>query len=133
MIKVKIADIINGTEVLRKLSQADFKAKTAWQIARLLKSTEAEIQGFQEAREALVNKYGEKNENGELVVDEKKNYKFMPENLEAFVAEFNDLVESEVEINANKLKIEQILEAEKADFSPSDMVALEPFIEMDEE
>lgn len=131
--KVKIADIINGTEVLRKLSQADFKAKTAWQIARLLKAAETEVQGFQEARDSLVNKYGEKNENGELVVDEKKNYKFEPENLEAFVAEFNDLVESEVEINANKLKLEQILESEKADFTPSDMVALEPFIEMDEE
>ena len=130
MIRVKIADIINGTEVLRKLAQADFKAKTAWQIARLLKAAEAEVQGFQETRNSLVNKYGEKNENGELVVDEKNNYKFEPENLEAFVNEFNDLVESEVEINANKLKIEQV---EEADFTPSDMVALEPFIEMDEE
>ena len=130
MIKVKIADIINGTEVLRKLAQADFKAKTAWQIARLLKSTEAEIQGFQEARNTLVNKYGEKNENGDLVVDESNNYKFAPENLEAFVNEFNDLVESEVEINATKLKIEQL---ESADFTPSEMVLLEPFVEMDEE
>lgn len=126
MIKVKILDLLNSVEILRKLSQQDFKAKTAWQIVRLLKAAENEIQGFSEARMNLITKYAEKDENGALIKDDNDNVKLVPETMEAFSAEVNELLESEIEINANKLSIEQL---ENADFTPSEMAMLEPFIE----
>ena len=130
MIKVKISDLLNSTETLQKLAQKDFKAKLAWSIARLLKSAEAEIQGFNDTRMNLIKKYGEKDENGELITDEKGNCKIGNEVLTEFTTELNDLINEEVEINANKIKIELL---EEIDFTPSDMAALEAFIDMGED
>jgi hypothetical protein len=78
----------------------------------------------------LIKKYGEKDENGELVTDEKGNCKIGNEVLEEFSTELNELIGSEVEINANKIDMKLI---EDIDFTPADMAVLEPFVEMDEE
>lgn len=130
MIKVKISELLNSTETLQKLSQKDFKAKLAWTISRLLKAAEAEIQGFNEARMNLINKYGEKDEKGELITDDKGNCRIENEYINDFSNELDDLIGSEVEINANKIDIGLL---ENVDFTPADMALLEPFIEMNEE
>lgn len=129
MITVKIEELLNSVDTLQKLSQKDFKAKLAWQVARLLKSAEAEIQSFNDTRMSLIRKYGEKDENDELITDEKGNCKIVPEHITDFSNELNELVKSEVEINANKINIDQL---EDLDFTPSEMAMLEPFIMMDE-
>ena len=130
MITVKISELLNSTETLQKLSQKDFKAKLAWSIARLLKAAEAEIQSFNDTRMNLIKKYGEKDENGELITDESGNCKIQADDVDIFGKELNELVESEVEINANKIKMNLL---EDIDFTPSDMAVLEPFVDFDEE
>lgn len=129
MINVKIADLLNSTEVLQKLSQKDFKAKLAWQIARLLRASEEEIKNFNETRMNLITKYGEKDESGELKTDENGNCKIVPEQIATFSTELDDLLQTEVEINANKIDIEQL---ENLDFTPSEMAILEPFVDLGE-
>lgn len=130
MIKVKISDLLNSTETLQKLSQKDFKAKLAWQVARLLKNAEGEIQSFNETRMALIKKYGNKDENGELVTDDKGNCQIIPEDVEAFTEELNELLNTEVDINANKIDIELL---EELEFTPADMAVLEPFVNFGDE
>lgn len=129
MITITINDLLNSVETLQKIAQKDFKAKLAWSIARLLKSAETEIQSFNETRMNLIKKYGEKDENGELITDEKGNCKIMTENVDTFTEELNELINTEVEINANKIDFNLL---ENIDFTPSDMAALEPFIEFEE-
>ena len=103
MIKVKISELLNSTETLQKLAQKDFKAKLAWSIARLLKSAETEIQSFNETRMNLIKKYGEKDEKYEVITDENGNCKIVPDSISTFTAELNELMDTEVEINGNKL------------------------------
>lgn len=129
MITITINDLLNSVETLQKIAQKDFKAKLAWSIARILKSAEVEIQSFNDTRMNLIKKYGEKDEKGELITDEKNNCKIMPENTETFTEELNELINTEVEINANKINFNLF---ENIDFTPSDMAALEPFIEFEE-
>lgn len=129
MITIKISELMDSVTTLQKLSQKDFKAKLAWSIARLLKAAEVEVQAFNEARMNLITKYGEKDENGELITDEKGNCKIIPDNVSTFNAELNELLASEIEINANKINFELL---EDLDFTPSDIAVLEPFIEVEE-
>ena len=56
--------------------------------------------------------------------------KIAPEVIETFTNELHDLLDSEVEINANKLDFAKM---EDLDFTPSDMIALQPFVEMEDE
>lgn len=130
MINIKMSDLLNSTETLQKLSQKELKARLALTIARLLKEAEREIQNFNEVRMNLINKYGEKDEKGELITDDKGNCKILPEGIETFSKELNDLVATDVEINANKLNLNDL---DSLDFTPSDMAALEPFIDTEKE
>lgn len=129
MINVKISDLLNSTEALQKLAGTDLKAKLAWQVARLLKAAEAELQSFNEARTNLIKKYGEKDENGELITDENGNCKITPNFIDTFSNELNELIDSEVEISANKISINDL---DNTNFTPSEMTVLEEFIDFEE-
>ena len=125
MITVKISDLLNSTEALQKLANKELKAKLAWTISRLLKAAEAEIQNFNDTRMNLIRKYGEKDENGELITDEGGNCKIIAETVEDFNKELNELINTEIEINANKINIGLL---ENIDFTPAEMAILEPFV-----
>lgn len=127
MITVKISDLLNATEVLQELSKKQLKARLAFDVSRLLKAADTEVTQFNEARMKVINKFGEKDENGELSTDESGNCRIVPANIPDFNNELNELINAEVELNANKIKITAL---EDLDFTPSDMVVLEPFIEV---
>ena len=130
MITVKINDLLNSTEALQKLSKTDLKAKLAWQISKLLKAADKEIQEFNESRMKLIQKYGEKDESNELVTDENGNCKIVAGSIEEFSDELNELINSDVEINANKIRINDL---DSINFTPVEMNALEIFIDFGEE
>ena len=129
MIKVKISDLLNSTEALQKLAGTELKAKLAWQVGRILKAAEAEIQSFNETRMDLIRKYGEKDEKGELVTDETGNCKIMEGGILDFSNQLTELVESEVEINGNKIKIDDL---DNVNFTLAEMAQLEVLIDFGE-
>lgn len=128
MIRIKNQDLLNGIEILQKLSQTHLKARPSWEVSRILKATDVEIQNFNEARMNLIRRYGEKDENGELITDSNDQCKIIPEEINNFAEEFNELVNAEVEINANKVRIDDIADKE---FTPAEMSQLEPFIDFE--
>ena len=130
MINVKVGELINSTEALQKLSQKELKAKLAWQVSKLLKAADKELQEFNETRMSLIKKYGEKDEAGELITDDKGNCKIPEDSAVNFSNELNELVEAEIEINANKIKIDDL---DNIDFTPNEMNMLEAFIDFGEE
>ena len=129
MITVKISDLLNATEVLQELSKKQLKARLAFDVSRLLKAADTEVTQFNEARMKVINKFGEKDENGELSTDESGNCRIVPANIPDYNNELNELINAEVELNAKKIKMDAL---EDLDFTPSDMVVLEPFIEVEE-
>ena len=130
MIELKVGELVNSTEALQKLSQKELKAKLAWQVSKLLKAADKELQEFNETRMNLIKKYGEKDESGELITDDKGNCKIPEGSTVEFSNELNDLVEAEIEISANKIKIDDL---DNIDFTPNEMNMLEVFIDFGEE
>jgi len=92
----------------------------------MLKEADREMSNFNEVRMNLIKKYGEKDDKGELVTNDEGNCKILADGLEAFTKELNELTQMEVEINANKFSIDDL---ENLNFTPTEMVMLEPFIE----
>lgn len=130
MISVKLEELVNATEGLKGLSQKELKARCAYVVGKILKSADAEIQSFNETRMELIKKYGEKDENGELKTEENGNVRIPPEQMEAFSRELRELLDTTVEISANKIKMDDIGDVK---FTPAEMAQLESFIELDEE
>ena len=128
-----MSDFPRMITLLRKekgLSQKQLKARSAYTIAKILKAADAEMETFNNSRVDLIKKYGEKKEDGELNTDENGNVRILPEALESFNTELKELLDTSVEINANKVKIEDLGDVE---FTPAEIAQLDAFIDFDEE
>ena len=129
MINLKLETLINSTEGLKGLSQKKLKARTAYAVGKILKAADAEMTSFNETRMELIKKYGEKDENGELVQDDKGNVRVSQESIEDFSSELKGLLDTEIEIAGNKIKMDDLGDVE---FTPQEMAQLEEFIEFEE-
>lgn len=127
MITVKIKDILNGLDILQKLSNMPLKAKPSARVGKLLKEIDKEIQEFYNARTKLIETYGEKNECGKLVIGENGNYKIQEDKQKQFSEELDELIDMDIEISALKIDLNDISDTV---FTPNEMILLEPFIEM---
>lgn len=125
MITVTLENIINSAESLRALAQKELKGKTAYRVSRMLRELDKEYSLFNETRAELIKKYGEKDENGELVVSENGDYTLQQEHVEDFYKEVNDLLKNEVELTVDKIDIDDL---DNITFTPNEMLMLEPFI-----
>lgn len=95
---VKFSDILNADKAFGKLSEERLPVKQSVGLARLVKKLNSEMEIFNEQREMLLSRYGEyKAEMG--------GYEIPKENLEAFRKDFNTLLDSEVELEGERLKI----------------------------
>jgi hypothetical protein len=130
MISITLEQLINSTDGLKGLSQKQLKARSAYAVSKILKAADAEMNTFNETRMELIKKYGEKDETGELKSDEQGNVHIIDEMLSTFNKELQELLNTTVDINANKIKIEDIGDVE---FTPAEMAQLDDFIEFDEE
>lgn len=127
MITVKIKDILNGLDILQKLSNMPLKAKPSARVGKLLKEIDKEIQEFYNARTKLIETYGEKNEYGKPVIGENGNYKIQEDKQKQFSEELDELIDMDIEISALKIDLNDISDTV---FTPNEMILLEPFIEM---
>ena len=128
MITVKLSNIIDSTEALRTLMTKPLKARTAFAVARIAREVEKEYNLFNQSRTELIQKYGEKDENGELKVTEEGNYTVSKDNIAEFNASFQELLDTEIEINAEPVSMDDLGDV---DFTPNEVLNLEAFIKMD--
>lgn len=127
MIQVKMKDLIGNIEVLKKLSQKPLKGRVAYNIGKILQQVENEINLFAGARQNLIQQYVNKDENGDPQVNPENNeFIFSGDNMSKFVDEIGKVLDTTVDIDANKILLEDLGEN---DFTPTEMLALEPFIE----
>lgn len=126
MIRVSLNNILNSTETFSQIMQQSFKGSIAFKVARLARELNKEMETFNTERQKLLERYCEKDENGELKVLENGNVQVIPEKLQEFNQEFTNLLETEVEINADKLPMSCMDEFE---VSPQQMLDLEVFFE----
>ena len=125
MITVSVREILNSAEIMQKLSKRQFKGKVAFQIARILRYIDEELKSFNEARSNLIEIYGERDESDNLVMDEKNNYKIQKDKITELNQEIEELLNTSIQINADAINMKDI---ENEDFTPADILLLEPFI-----
>lgn len=100
--EIKLITLINSMETIKELSQLKIKAKTSWALAKTAKLMEAEVATFEEVRKKKIEEIATDEEDGNVVI--KPN---TPE-MEKFQAEINELLLSEVTIDAKKISIEDL-------------------------
>lgn len=125
MMKITLRNILEGQETLQKLSNQSLKGRTAFQIGRLLKKLEEILTSYNETRMKLIEKYAKRGEDGNFELNDRNEYQFTPENMQAYVDEINKLILEEVEIEAKPIPFEDI---ENLEFTAAEATFLEPFL-----
>ena len=127
MISITVNEMINIYGTLNELMSKNFSGKNAFNIARLARELNKELETFDQARKQVVDRYTLRDSDGNPVVDEQGNIKVIPDKVEECNQDFSTLLNSQLEINAPKLD-ESIL-TEIGDITPAQAMALEPIID----
>lgn len=124
MIKVTMGQILTANQIFTKLINDTYTGRAAFTIARLVREVTKETESFEKARMEIIRRYGDKDENGELVLNE-GNVHIPEENISKCNQELNDVLSAELEINAEPIDMQWL---EKVELSLNEALALEPFM-----
>ena len=103
---MKLYQLIESKDSLKKLNTAEgLPFKTALSIAKDIKEIDEVLQVYENKRRELINKYGKKDENGELII---KDNNIELTDHTAFVSEFNALTMENVDIEVKKIAIDDL-------------------------
>mgnify|MGYP006989001954 CR=1 FL=1 len=125
MIKVTLNDILNNNETFRGIYEKPMSARTAFKVARLIRELEKENNTFDKSRIDIIMKYAERDEEGN-VIEGNGQVQIAPEYLDDFHNELNDLLNTEITVNAEKLSVEDF---DNMQLTPKQILDLEKFIE----
>lgn len=126
MIQVTLNDILNNAEVFREISAKTLPVKTAFKVARLIRELDKENATFDESRRKIIEKYAEREESGEIKQTSEGNIVIQPDKIEECNREMIELLNTTIDINADKLNIDALGDIE---LTPTQMLGLEAFIE----
>lgn len=126
MIKISLNDILSSSETFNTIMQQSFKGSLAFKIARLARELSKEMETFNTEREKILRKYCVKDEDGNLKTNDNGTVQIPPEKISEFNEEFNSLLATEVEINADKLPMDSL---DSFDITPQQMITIEIFFE----
>lgn len=127
--KLKLYEILNAVEVLKKVMNSAVSLKTAYRLSKVAKKCNEELALVQETQKKLVAKYGDKNEKGEVLTDAKGNVTVSEEAAKEYKTELAEFLNTEVEIDVDQVVIKA---DEKIEISAAELMVVENIIKIEE-
>jgi len=124
---VKLAQLVspNVQLALGVIAQKEIPVMTSFRFKKLLKALGEELKTYNEVRNELLSKFGDKDKDGNLAIDpETNNVKFSEENMKLFSEAMTGLLQMDVDIGT--IRIADL--GEKAEIKPNDLMMLDGII-----
>ena len=116
--------IVNTINVLGKLNNAQLPIKVAYAISKNVNKIESELKVYNTEKDKLVNKYGEKDKEGKLKVDENGNIPLKEEHIEDWNRDIKELLSIENEIDIYMINLDDLLNS-NYNISPAELSAID--------
>lgn len=126
MIQVTLNDILNSISIFREISMKVLPVKTAFRVARLIRELDKENATFDESRRKIIEMYAERDEDGNYKQTDEGNVIIQQDKAKECNDAMVDLLNTTVEINVDKLNLDDLGDIELA---PTQALAMEAFIE----
>lgn len=124
--KVGILFNPNYFNAFAKLSKAQLPIKAAWDLKKVKKKMQEELEHAEGVKKDLIDQYAEKNEDGSIkFVNEQGQVSFSKENEIEVNKKFGELVNTDIEITFEKLSVDLFKDVS---FSSEEIEMLEDFI-----
>src|SRR3990167_11024817 len=98
--KITIGEIANQIENLKELQAIKMPVKVSYKLMRLVNKLQPEMEIYHQKRNELVKEYGTENED--------KTFSVKQDKLKEFYPELKKLLEIEIDIEWQKIKIEEL-------------------------
>jgi len=116
--RLKLEEAVRAAQSLPIILDREIPAREAFLFARLSAQLSQELKIFEETRFKLIEKYGERDDNGNLI-QEDNHYKISDP--EAFQKEYNELLNHEIEVTFDPIDISRL---DGINFKPRDLINL---------
>ena len=125
--KLKMYEITEFSTFFTKVKTQPLPFKTSYRLTLLSQEVDKHVSFYQENFRNILQEYGKKDENGNLVpTEDGQGIKLIEETMQEAYNKLTELRELEVELPDVKFAIEEF---EKVELSPSEMLVIMPFIE----
>lgn len=128
--KVKCSIILNAVQIINELAEKPMKISLAAKLLRLSDDLQKESDFIDKQRRTIIEKYGKKDENGQLIIEE-GSVNFEGENVNKAQEEFKDLSELELEITDRNIT-QKDLEDNNIELTLGQLAILENFYHKEE-
>lgn len=125
MIKVTVKEVVIANQILNKLKQNYFNGKVAFVLARVIREIQKENEIFELTRMEIINRYADKDEEGNLLQTENGSIHIAEDQLPKCNSELSDMLSTTIELNIEPIKEEWLANAE---LTLEEAIALEPFV-----
>lgn len=126
MIKVTLDVIINSQGPLQTLMAAQLPIAISYRLSRAMRQINEELKEFYATHKVLVEKYGEHDNEGKLIIDKENNsIPICTEYQELFQSEMAKLLAVEIHIDIEPINI---LELNNVNISAQELYWLEKFL-----
>ena len=126
--KVKSAIISNGLRTISELAEKPMPVKLAAKILRLAENLQKENEIIEKQRRLIIEKYADKDEQGELIINSEGNVSFKEQKTaEEAQNELNELANLEVEIIDRGITEDELAQA-NIQLTLSQLMVLKNFI-----
>lgn len=106
--KIKNSVILNSTNALKELMECqDVPVKVSFKLIKNVKKIDAALEAYNATNKMILEKYGERREDGELLIDAEGNLKISLEHIEQYLKDKNELLEMENDIEIDTIKADE--------------------------
>lgn len=112
MIELTVKEVMESVGVLNEIMEQPFHGALAFKISRIIRELRKEVESFNAERDKIIRVFSEKDEDGKPVLLENGNIKIRSDLVKECNDEFEKLLGTSIEINAEKLGMEDLDEIE---------------------
>lgn len=98
--------------------------KTSFKLKGIIKKVDGELENYEACRKELLNKHGDKNDDGTVKTDEAGNVSFSGNGFKDFVTEMNEL--NSIDVVVATVTIDELGDA--VDLNTQDLIDLDGFV-----
>ena len=113
-------------DLIIKIKDKSFSIKTQYKFLKLAKALDSELGVVNEQKQMLLDKYAQKNENGEYETTENGGIKVEPDKLQEFLAAIDEIDAMQIELPDISFTLEEL---DSLELSLGEIYYLENFIE----
>lgn len=123
--KLSNRKILEDINALRMISQKQLPVKISYFVAKNMTKIERELKIYEKERRKLLEKYAERDEDDQFVVEDGK---IQIADIDNWNKDIEELLDIEVDVKIHKLKLEDLLNA-NIDIAPGELISIDYMIE----